>query len=103
VPAIGVNSKSHVLPVHPRVKEIVGTWGGGGGITDEGQDSGDGGGSHSTEKGSTGPEEKAGRWVSQGGEAAEHKEGENLVTTWFIEKNNSPVQPADKWGSRCFL
>lgn len=54
---LGVNSKSHILTVHPRVKEIVAAWGGE--IADEGQD-GDEGGNHSTEKGGTCLEEKAG-------------------------------------------
>lgn len=67
MPALGVNSKSRLLPVHPRVKEIVAAWGGGGGIMDEGQDGGDRGESCSTEKGNMGLEEKAGRWVSQRG------------------------------------
>lgn len=28
MPELGVNSKSHILPVHPRVTEIVAVWGG---------------------------------------------------------------------------
>lgn len=28
VPALGVNCKSHILPGHPRVTEIVAVWGG---------------------------------------------------------------------------
>lgn len=35
--------------------------------------------------------------------AAEHEQGEKLMTIWFTEENNPPVQAADKWGSRCFL
>lgn len=53
---LGVNSKSHILPAHPRVKEIVATWGGGGGTADQGQD----GGSHSMGQGSAGLEKRAG-------------------------------------------
>lgn len=37
------------------------------------------------------------------GRSLQSTEGEKLVTIWFIEKNNPPVQPADKWGPRCFL
>ena len=85
MPALDVNSKSNISPVHPRVKETVAaSWGGGGGITDEGQGSGDQGGSHSTEEVSTGLEEKARCQCLKGEKTAEHKEGEKLVTIWFI-------------------
>lgn len=38
---------------------------------------------------------KQGDGCLKGEEVAEHKEGEKLMTIWFVEKNNPPVEPAD--------
>lgn len=71
---LGVNSKSHILPAHPRVKEIVASWGGGGGTADQGKD----GGSHSMGQGSAGLEKRAGRWVSQRGGGCRARTGRKV-------------------------